>query len=105
MCDVQEISYRSFALDDGNYTISEDEYNEIISNSLSTKQFLRPFIGGRELLRSIKRYCVWLLDKNPSEIKKDKIILEKINKVKIWRENSIRPNTKKWHLHQRYLLR
>jgi len=59
---------------------------------------LRPFIGGRELLRSIKRYCVWLKDANPSEIKKDKIIIDKINKVKTWRENSSRPNTKKMAL-------
>ncbi len=95
LCDVQEISYGSFALDDGNYTISEEEYKEIIFSSPSTEQFLRPFIGGRELLRSINRYCVWLLDKNPSEIKKDKIILDKISKVKIWRENSNRLNTKK----------
>lgn len=95
LCDVQEISYGSFALDDGNFTISEEEYKEIMFNSPSTEQFLRPFIGGRELLRSIKRYCVWLLDKNPSEIIKDKIILDKINKVKIWRENSNRTNTRK----------
>lgn len=95
LCDVQEISYGSFALDDGNYTISLEEYNEIINLSPKTKQFLRPFIGGRELLRSIKRYCVWLLDADPTEIRKDKIILDKINKVKVWRENSNRPNTKK----------
>lgn len=95
LCNVQEISYGSFALDDGNYTISLEEYNEIINLSPKTKQFLRPFIGGRELLRSIKRYCVWLLDADPTEIRKDKIILDKINKVKIWRENSNRPNTKK----------
>jgi len=82
-------------LDDGNYTISEQEYKEILSLSPSTAQFLRPFIGGRELLRSIQRYCVWLLDKNPSAINKDKIILDKISRVKRWRESSNRTNTKK----------
>lgn len=95
LCNVQDIAYGSFALDDGNYTISDKEYLEILENSPSTKQFLRPFIGGRELLKSIKRYCVWLIDIDPSELKRDKLILEKVNRVKEWRERSNRPTTKK----------
>ena len=82
-------------MDDGNYTISSEEYKEIISVSPNTKKFIKPFIGGRELLRSIERYCVWLIDANPTEIRNDEIIKEKVNKVKIWRENSSRANTKK----------
>lgn len=95
ICNVQEIAYGSFALDDGNYTISSEEYKEIISVSPNTKKFIKPFIGGRELLWSIERYCVWLIDANPTEIRNDEIIKAKVNKVKTWRENSSRTNTKK----------
>jgi len=95
LCGVQEITYGSFALDDGNYTISKDEYDKIISLSSSSKQFLRPFIGGKELLRSIERYCVWLLDVDLKEALKDKIIKEKIARVQAWRAKSNRVNTQK----------
>src|SRR5690606_27646146 len=71
LCNVQEIAYGSFALDDGNYTISIEEYTDIIKKSPSSLKFLRPFIGGRELLRSKERYCIWLVGADPSEIRKD----------------------------------
>ncbi|AEV34363.1 hypothetical protein Oweho_3414 [Owenweeksia hongkongensis DSM 17368] len=95
LCDVPCIAYGSFALDDGHYTISEAEYTQIIEKSPSTGTFLKPFIGGKEMLRSINRYCVWLRDASPTEFRHDKIVMDKIEKVRAWRSMSDRKNTKK----------
>ena len=93
LCDVPAINYGSFALDDGNYTINEDEYNKLVSKDKEISRFLHPFIGARELLHNEKRYCVWLKDINISEILEHKLIKEKVEKVKEWRSNSLRKNT------------
>ncbi len=93
LCNVAEINYGSFALDDGNFTIKEDEYNELIKKDSSITEFLKPFIGAQELLNNQKRYCVWLKDIDPSKILKNKIIMEKVNAVKEWRSKSNRKNT------------
>jgi len=95
ICNVQEIIYGSFALDDGNYTLSEEEKNEIILDNKLSEKFIKPFIGGRELIHAEKRYCLWLIDANPSEIKSIDKIKDRVDDVKKWRFNSNRANTKK----------
>lgn len=93
LSNVKDINYGSFALDDGNYTISEEEYLDIISRDHAAQLFLKPFVGAKELLNSIKRYCVWLQNVQPKEIRKSSIIMKKVEAVRIWRENSKRKNT------------
>jgi len=95
ICNTQEIVYGSFALDDGNYTLSEDDKNEILSTNSKSEKLIRPFIGGRELLHSEKRYCLWLVDAKPDDIKSNSKIKERVEAVKKWRANSDRENTKK----------
>ncbi len=90
---IKDINYGSFALDDGNYTISEEEYLDIISKDTVAQSLLKPFVGAKELLNSIKRYCVWLQNVQPQEIRKSSIIMKKVEAVRIWRENSKRKNT------------
>lgn len=95
ICNVPEIIYGSFALDDGNYTLSELERNEIISANKNSEKLIKPFIGGRELLHSEKRFCLWLANTEPSEILNNSLIKERVELVRKWRSNSERGNTKK----------
>ncbi|MGV8964559.1 MAG: class I SAM-dependent DNA methyltransferase [Candidatus Saccharimonadaceae bacterium] len=95
ICNIQEIRYGSFALDDGNYTLSQNERDDIIKESPKAEKYIKLFLGGRELLHSEKRYCLWLANANPTEIKNIKIIVERIEAVKKWRSSSNRDTTKK----------
>jgi len=93
LCDVPQMNYGTFALDDGNYTIPYAEYLEIVSTDPHAVTFLRPFIGARELLHNEKRFCVWLRGAKPSEIIKSTVIKQKIGAVKEWRSKSNRGTT------------
>ena len=95
ICNVPEIIYGSFALDDGNYTLSELDRNKIILANKNSEKLIKPFIGGRELLHSEKRFCLWLADAEPSEILNNSLIKERVELVRKWRSNSERGNTKK----------
>ncbi|MBP8192324.1 MAG: class I SAM-dependent DNA methyltransferase, partial [Chitinophagales bacterium] len=95
ICNVPEIIYGSFALDDGNYTLTEEDRNKIISQNINSDKFIKPFIGGRELLHSEKRYCLWLAEAQPNDIKNNPSIKERVEAVKKWRSNSDSANTKK----------
>lgn len=90
---VSPMNYGSFALDDGNYTISKAEYDEILKADETTAQFLKPFIGAQEMLHSIERYCVWLKGVPVNLYAKNSIIRSKIEKVQQWRASSSRKNT------------
>ncbi|MBL7974543.1 MAG: class I SAM-dependent DNA methyltransferase [Candidatus Kapabacteria bacterium] len=95
ICKVALMNYGSFALDDGNYTLTEAERNDIVSENKSSEKLIKPYIGGRELLHSEKRYCLWLEGAQPNEIKSNYKVKERVEAVKKWRINSDRGNTRK----------
>ncbi|MCD8014980.1 MAG: hypothetical protein LUG99_17760 [Lachnospiraceae bacterium] len=85
--------YGSFALDDGNYTISAKEYNELISKEPEIQKYLKLFIGSEEFINGKKRYCIWLKGADIRDIKKSKILSERVNNVQLWRSKSGRKET------------
>lgn len=74
-------------IDGGNLILSEDEKNILLKNYPQAEKFLKVLLGGEEFLHNKKRFCLWLVDANPSEIKKIPPIYERVKKVKIFREN------------------
>jgi hypothetical protein len=53
--------------------------------------WIRPYIGAKEFINGIKRYCLWLVDIKPDELRKLKNVYERVKKVKKIREQSARP--------------
>ncbi|MHB1187404.1 class I SAM-dependent DNA methyltransferase [Thiobacillus sp.] len=94
ICPVSEISYGSFALDDGNYTLTEAERDSIIKGNPGSATFIRLFIGGRELPHSEKRYCLWLLNVQPQTLGQMPTILKRVEAVRKWRIASDRKTTR-----------
>jgi hypothetical protein len=90
-----EMNYGSFALDDGNYTLSETDREQVLAENPSAEKFVRPFIGGQEMLHSIKRWCLWLEGAQPSELRSLPAVLRRVEAVKKWRQESNRQTTKK----------
>lgn len=93
ICDVPALVYGSFALDDGNYTISADEYAELMSKEPSIQKYLRLFIGSDEFIKGKKRYCIWLKDADIKDMKSSKILDTRISNVQKWRQASGRRET------------
>lgn len=48
-------------------------------------------MGSQEYINNIERWCLWLVDIDPSELKKLKHVLERVQNVKAIREKSSRP--------------
>jgi hypothetical protein len=89
------MTYGSFALDDGNYTLSAEDRAQILADSPRAEQWLRPFVGGQELLHSEQRWCLWLKEASPADIKSSPAVLARVAKVQAWRSASGRETTRK----------
>lgn len=75
-------------IDDGNYIISDEEYDELaVENDPSVKYF-RPFIGAREFLQGSTRYIVHPADIPPQEIRKLPEIKKRMEAVRLYRSQS-----------------
>ncbi len=87
------INYGSFALDDGNFTLSKQDKEMILKECHKAESFLRTFVGAKELIQGIERYCIWIDDEGLNEALSIRILSDKIECVKRWRTNSNRAAT------------
>ena len=93
LCDVPEIERGSSPNDDGNFLMAIEEYKEYIEKEPQGKNFIRPFMMGKDFIQRKPRYCFWLYGANPSEIKKCPLLQKRINAVKEFRLSSKRAKT------------
>jgi len=95
ICPVPELNYGSFALDDGNYTLTTEDKQALLASNPNSEKYIKPFIGGQEFINGQDRYCLWLKDADPSDLRKMPAVLERVEAVKKWRLASNRGTTKK----------
>jgi hypothetical protein len=77
--------------DGGELLFTTEEKNNFLEKEPNALKYFRKFVGSQEYINKIDRWCLWLEDINPSELKKLKYVLERIQKVKQIREKSSRP--------------
>ena len=75
-------------IDDGNFILTEEEKNELIKKEPQAEKFIKVYLGSKEFINRKKRYCIWLKDIPYTEIKKCPIIINRIEKIKIFRLKS-----------------
>lgn len=88
VCDVPKMSFGNMPVDDGNFIFSIEEYNDFISKYPDTKKLFKKYIGAVEFLNRTNRYCLWLDNVEPTEFRKNKEIMQRIENVKKFRLSS-----------------
>ena len=91
---VAEMRYGSMPIDDGHLILEKEDVENLLSENKNNKGFIKKYVGGQEIIKNKKRWCLWLDKMSPSEYNKSKIIMERIAKTKEFRENSKRQQTK-----------
>lgn len=82
---------------DGGYLIIEDEdYEEFIKQDPHAEKYIHPLLGATEFIHNKKRWCLWLVGANPSELRQCPKVLERIKGCKETRENSIAAGIRKF---------
>jgi len=92
---VPEISYGSMANDAGNLLLSDDEKNALLQKEPEAAQFIRRFVGSQEFINKIPRWCLWLVDASPSQLKSLPEVAKRVEAVRLYRKASKRAATAK----------
>ena len=95
LCAVPAIVRGSQATDDGFYLFTEEEKDEFLKKEPKSAPYMRQFMMGREFINNIKRYCLWMPNISPAELRSMPLVMERVAKVKAIRENSKNSQTKK----------
>ncbi len=74
---------------DGGYLIlTEAEKEELLTKEPQAEKWIRQYIGGEELINGTLRYCLWLKDASPDELKAMPHVLQRLKAVAEWRLTS-----------------
>ncbi len=65
-----------------NLILDETEKAALLQREPTAKKWLRPYVGGDELISGTWRWCLWLKDADPKEIRASKAISERLERVK-----------------------
>nr|WP_302509171.1 DNA methyltransferase [uncultured Ruminococcus sp.] len=93
---VQKMIKGSQPTDGGNLLLSELEKNELISKNPLIKKFIKRYMGANDLINNVIRYCLWLVNASPRELRNMPEILKRLEKVKENRLSSKKAATRKW---------
>lgn len=88
--------YGNKPADGGNLIIEDIDYDEFIKKDPNSRKYIKPLLGAVEYLHNKKRYCIWLQNIAPDEIRKCPMIINRIKQCKESRENSIAEGIRKF---------
>lgn len=96
LCNIPKMSFGNMPLDGGHLILSDDEKNEFLINEPKAEKYILPLISAFEFLNGKKRWCLWLADAEPSDLKQMPAVLKRAELVKKFRLDSVAPSTQKF---------
>ena len=95
ICDSPKIGIGNKPIDGGNYLFTKDEMLEFIRKEPASKRYFRMWYGSYEFINRAPRYCLWLGDCTPAELRKMPLCMERVKAVHDYRLSSKSAGTRK----------
>ena len=95
LCNVPEMGIGNKPIDDGNYLFKPDEMNEFIAKEPNSKKYFKRWYGADEFINGKIRYCLWLGDCSPNELRSMPECMKRIKAVREFRLASKSEGTRK----------
>ena len=74
--------------DGGHLIIEADDYDDFIAKEPGAVKYIKKLVGSTEFINNKKRYCLWLVDASPAELRKMPEVMKRVNACKEDRECS-----------------
>ena len=96
LCDIPNMTSGNKFADGGHLILSEEDVKEFAATEPQAMRYIKPLIGAAEFIKRKTRWCLWLKDADPSELRKCPKVLERVRKCKESREQSIAEGIRKF---------
>jgi len=94
ICDVPEFIFGSKATDGGHLIMDQRERALLVSKYPAAAKFVRRYVSAEDFLHDVPRYCLWLVDGNPSEWGEITPIVDRVKAVREFRLASAKATTR-----------
>ena len=88
ICEVPKMVYGNKPVDGGFLFLSPEEKETAIANEPNIAKYIRRIYGSVEYINNKERYCLWLVNANPSDIRNSSFIHNRVEQVWQFRLNS-----------------
>lgn len=88
ICDVPKIGIGNKPIDGGNYLFTKDEMDEFIRKEPASEKWFKLWYGSQEFINQKPRYCLWLGDCPPNELRKLPECMKRVEAVRQFRLSS-----------------
>lgn len=95
LCDVPEMIYGNKPAEGGHLLFTDEEKNTLLEKEPKAEKLFRRFMGADEFINGITRWCLWLVDCPPNELRALPIVMERVEGVRKFREASKKVPTQK----------
>lgn len=96
ICYVPEMFKGSQPTDGGNLILEKSEKDDLVKKEPLLEKYIHLFVGSNEYINKISRWCIYLKDAKPDDLRNMPLVLDRIKKVKEMRLNSTKEATRKW---------
>lgn len=92
---LPEVRYGSKPADGGHLIVEAEDYARFAADPIAAK-YLRPFRMGRELVRGLDRWCLWMaeIDFDPNDIQRSSLLTERVRGCSEFRRKSKKAKTR-----------
>jgi len=83
------------AMDGGNLIIEEADYEDFITKEPSAIPFIKRYMMGYEFINNKKRWCLWLVNCSPTQLRNMPFVMKRVKAVQEMRSASNDPGARK----------
>ena len=95
ICDVPEMQKGNIPVDGGNLIIEASDIDEFLQKEPGAEKYVRRLVGSDEFINDNPRFCLWLLDAIPGDVRKMPETMKRIEACKRFRLKSRKAATRK----------
>ena len=88
LCDVPKMNFGNQPRDGGFLVIQDEEKEEILKKEPHLEKWIREYVGATEFINNKIRWCLWLKNITPTELRKSKFLMERVESVEKFRLTS-----------------
>ena len=96
LCNIPQMVYGNKPADGGYLIIEDEDYLPFVEHEPQAIKYIHPLLGATEFINNKKRWCLWLVGASPTELQKCPMVLDRIQKCKESRQNSIAAGIRKF---------
>lgn len=82
VCNVPEMTTGNRPADGGHLIIEAEQYDDFVRREPLAKYFIKKLLGSAEFINNKKRWCLWLVNASPTQLRNMPLVMERIQKCK-----------------------